>query len=268
MQPDQQTPQLVVPLAEPVAVPAVNNVPAPAAMPSIKPKKPAADLTSKIKGCATQFWLLVTIVMLVALVGLGSYTLMLLTNGGVKVTFEAPARSTSTASATASETTSVDTNTVVTKHDIYFYLPVSPDELAAAELGGVNYPAGSISLGDHEFVVPYLYKQRLSTATPVSEALNGLQDQTLSTYKNGSITLVNPFTSDFAKDWRLKTEVVAGVQVINVEVDQLSGVSLTDVKLAKGMLQYTVERYTQNYELQLNGSKTDYAAWGEELISN
>lgn len=270
MQPEQQTPQLVVPLAEPVAVPTVNNVPAPTAVVSPpKPRKSGGDITSKIKGCATQFWLMITIVMLVALIGLGSYTLMLLTNGGVKVTFEAPAKSTSSVSAAnTTNTSSADDNISQLKYDIYFYLPVSPDELSAAELGGVNYPSGSISLGEREFVVPYLYKQRVATSTPLSDALAGLKDQTITTHKNGTISLVNPFTDDFAKDWRLKVQQVNGVQAVNVEVDQLSGLSLTDIKLAKGILTYTIERYTQNYELQLNGNKADYAAWGEELISN
>jgi cytoskeletal protein RodZ len=264
--PTTATPIAAVPLAStinpnldsPVSAPLADIAPQPVIPPPgiVEPPKALPKAKAKRKAPIALYLILF---LLVVILGLTSLVIYLLTGGAATVNLTAPNNSSSTSSVTTStESSSVTssasaTSVEPTAQDITFYLVAYGSDNIGGVVDETTLPQGSVKFGQEDYLVPFAYKQNLTTNNPVEEALKGLFAIKAATYGDKGYK-----TTTYLSDIQPKvTRLSDGTTQVNLVGNVVLAGDLSGLYF-QAQVEQTVKKYSNKYVIQLNGSEQEF----------
>lgn len=278
-----EQPPLTQPLAQPVVVePEVMPAFVPAAVETpiiVAPEQLAVAAISEdpsnkavgrlvdqvISPKARRSFTLIVIFILVAIVFfLSSATIYLMLRGTVNVTINSTrtgsSETTSVTTTTAQTTSATTTSGAPTKiESIYTYMILLSADKPGEQIELDDLPEGSIELSNG-YLVRVLLDEEISTSEPVKEALSELFEIKDATYGEQKYR-------NYLSRANLTVQTEKGSGETGELAVKLSGEFTlsqeSDVVYAKQQIERTIENYTLNYRISLNGSESEYNCIGK-----
>ncbi len=272
------TPELQAPevISQQIAQPAADKPQM--KLPKVDASKLLTGLGANVSGAVTSLSnpktkrnISITIIFLLLIVVLVE-SLMIIhlgTNGQPKVYLLAGEGSETISSQKTSQANSVSVSSSQTvavdgEVDIYVYMLALAADSPTGAVDESGLPAGAVALGQGDFIVKMLYQQGVKTDQPVATALESLLGIDSAT-----------FGADGYRNFLSRSELKVSVNLIGagenetLQIDLVGDFQvplLSDYEYAKQQLERTIENYTFNYRIRLNGSEQLYQCTGMEDV--
>lgn len=210
--------------------------------------------------------LIVIFILLVLVFVLSSTTVYLLINGPVNVTIntgKTGSSSSQTTTTATSASTSTTTSTAALPESIYSYMVLLSSDHPGEEVKLADLPEGSVKLSDG-YLVRVLLDENIATDDPVKESLTKLFAIKDATYGDEGY-------HNYLSRANLTVETKKGEgDSAELEVNLLGEFTTAqdaDIVYAKQQIERTIENYTLNYKIMLNGSESAYTCVGSSDAS-